>query len=118
MSQKRLVERLKKYDYDAAGVHIYTCGLKISRELLKMIKSNRPNIMTIAGGPHASGDPEGVFDSLNEADFAFRGEAEEGLPELLKKLSGEEECRFEDIPNLIWKNNGKTACNPFSLYRI
>jgi radical SAM superfamily enzyme YgiQ (UPF0313 family) len=112
MSQKKLDERLKRLDYDVAGFHVYTCGLNVVCRILKMLKSLNPKIITVVGGPHPSGDPEGVLASIKEADFAFRGEAEEGLPKLLSKLSGKEKCGFEDIPNLIWRNTGKTVCNP------
>lgn len=111
MTRKKLEERLKTLDYDAAGFQAYTRSVKEVRQGLEMVKSLNPNILTIIGGPHPSGDPEGSITHL-KTDYAFRGEAEIGLVQLLKKLSGQEDKPFGDIPNLIWKNNGEIVCNP------
>ena len=47
-----------------------------------------------------------------KTDYAFRGEAEIGLVQLLKNLSGQEKRPFDDIQNLIWMKDGKVICNP------
>jgi radical SAM superfamily enzyme YgiQ (UPF0313 family) len=113
MTKKKLVERLKVLDYDVAGFQVCTCAVKETRNISKMIISDNPRVITVIGGPHPSGDPEGALTDIKEADFAFRGEGEVGLPKLLKKLNEEDvECQFEDIPNLIWRENGKVRCNP------
>jgi radical SAM superfamily enzyme YgiQ (UPF0313 family) len=113
MSRKKLEERLKILDYDVAGFQVYTYSIPDAEEGLKLIKSLNPKIITIIGGAHSSGDPEGAMTDLKDADFAFRGEAEIGLPKLLKKLNGDNvNYKFEDIPNLIWRENGKVHYNP------
>jgi radical SAM superfamily enzyme YgiQ (UPF0313 family) len=111
MTKKKLEDRLKILDYDVAGFQVYTRSVKEAQEGLEMVKSINPKVTTIIGGPHPSGDPEGSLMHL-KTDFAFRGEAEIGLVQLLKKLSGRENKQFEDINNLIWKNNGEVVCNP------
>jgi radical SAM superfamily enzyme YgiQ (UPF0313 family) len=111
MTKKKLEYRLKKPDYDIAGYQTYTRSVKEVEEGLEMVKSVSPKIITVIGGPHPSGDPEGSMEYL-KTDFAFRGEAEIGLVQLLKKLSGQENYHFKDINNLIWKSNGKVICNP------
>src|SRR4030042_916600 len=45
-----------------------------------------------------------------DADFACRGEAEIGLPKLLKKLKGEDECSLGDIHHLIWRDGDRMIC--------
>lgn len=111
MTKKKLEDRLNNIDYQVAGFQVYTRSVKEVQQGLEMVKSINPKVVTIIGGPHSSGDPEGSMTHL-KADYAFRGEAEIGLIQLLKKISGEENSRFEDINNLIWKNNGKVVCNP------
>ncbi len=111
MTKKKLADRLKCHDYDVVGIQVYTCSVKEAQESIRMIRSIDPEILTITGGAHPSCDPENVLGTL-ESDFAFRGEAEEGFPRLLKKMYENMECQFGDIPNLIWKNNGKVVCNP------
>ncbi|MEW6601327.1 MAG: radical SAM protein [Nitrospirota bacterium] len=111
MTRKKLEVRLKRCDYDAAGIQVYTCSVEEAVDSIRMIRSFNPAATTITGGAHPSCDPENVL-SMLKSDFAFRGEAEEGLPKLLKKLERNNKSDFEDIPNLIWRNNGRTVCNP------
>ena len=110
MTAKKLEERLKMPDYQVAGFQVYTRSVKEVQEGLEMVKSLNSDVITIVGGAHPSGDPEGSLTYL-KTDYAFRGEAEIGLVKLLKKLNGEENSEFEDIPNLIWRKNGKVISN-------
>lgn len=113
MTAERLERRLKVSDYDVAGFQIFTCTVREAHKGLKLVKSVNPKAITVIGGPHPSGDPEGAMTFLRESDFAFRGEGEEGLPMLLKKLSGNNgDYQFKDIPNLIWRENEEIFSNP------
>jgi anaerobic magnesium-protoporphyrin IX monomethyl ester cyclase len=111
MTRQKLVDRLKRHDYDVAGFQVYTRSVKEVQEGLALVKSANPDVVTIIGGPHSSGDPEGSMKYL-KTDYAFRGEAEIGLVQLLRKLGGDDTQKFEEINNLIWKNNGNVVCNP------
>ncbi len=111
MTKKGLEDRLNIVDYEVVGFQAYTRSVKEVQESLELVKTINPEVITIIGGPHPSGDPEGSLTHL-KADFAFRGEAEIGLVQLLGKLAGEEDIHFENINNLIWKNNGQIICNP------
>ena len=111
MTKKGLEERLRVQDYDLAGFQVYTRSVKEVQEGLNLVKSINPKVITIIGGPHSSGDPEGSMKHLT-VDYAFRGEAEIGLVQLMDKLSGKEDIPYEDINNLIWKNDGEVVCNP------
>jgi radical SAM superfamily enzyme YgiQ (UPF0313 family) len=111
MTRKKLEDRLKVCDYQVAGFQTYTRSVREVQQGLEKVKSISPDIVTVVGGPHPSGDPEGSMNHL-KADFAFRGEAEIGLVQLLKKLNGSEDLKFEDINNLIWKDNGSVISNP------
>ena len=112
LTRKKLKERLKMLDYDVAGFQTYTYSVPYVQEGLKWAKSLNPKVITIIGGAHPSGEPEESMAHLKEADFGFRGEVEKSLPKLLKKLNGDNvEYQFEDIPNLIWRENGKVHYN-------
>jgi len=111
MTKQKLEQRLKQHDYDVAGFQAYTRSVREVQECLEKVKSINPEVITIIGGPHSSGDPEGSMKYL-KTDYAFRGEAEIGLVQLLKKLNGSEDTPYEEINNLIWKNNGEVVCNP------
>jgi radical SAM superfamily enzyme YgiQ (UPF0313 family) len=111
MTKKKLEERLKNLDYDVAGFQVYTRSVREVQEALEKVKSLNRKVVTIIGGPHPSGDPEGSMAYL-KSDYAFRGEAEIGLIQLLQNLSGQGNHQPENINNLIWKNNGSVVCNP------
>ncbi|MBI4683410.1 MAG: radical SAM protein [Nitrospirae bacterium] len=110
MTRKKLEERLKRLDYEVVGVQVYTCSIEEAQETLTLVKSLDPKVLRIIGGAHVSGDSENALDQL-DADYAFRGEAEIGLPKLLKKIRGEEECEYKDIHHLIWRENGQIFRN-------
>lgn len=111
MTKKKLEDRLKTLDYEVAGFQAYTRSVREVQEGLAAVKSYNPQVVTIVGGPHPSGDPEGSLKHL-QTDYAFRGEAEIGLVQLLNKLYSGNNLPYEDINNLIWKNNGTIVCNP------
>ncbi|MEW6601560.1 MAG: radical SAM protein [Nitrospirota bacterium] len=113
MTAKKLDDRLKKQDYDAVGIQVYTCSVNEAQDALLKIKSLNPKILRIIGGAHVSGDSEHALTDL-DADFAFRGEAEIGLPQLLKKISGAQECEYKDIHHLIWREDGRIMRNELS----
>jgi radical SAM superfamily enzyme YgiQ (UPF0313 family) len=111
MSKKKLEERLNVRDYQVAGFQAYTRSVREVQQGLEKVKSINPDVITVIGGPHPSGDPDGSMNYL-KTDYAFRGEAEIGLVQLLKKLDGSEDRKFEDINNLIWRDNGTVVRNP------
>jgi radical SAM superfamily enzyme YgiQ (UPF0313 family) len=111
MTKKKLQDRLRISDYDVVGFQAYTRSVKEVQESLEIVKSHNPKTITVIGGPHPSGDPVGSLMYL-KTDYAFRGEAEIGLVQLLKNLSGHEKRPFDDIQNLIWMKDGKVICNP------
>jgi len=111
MTRDRLFERLKKRDYDVAGFQVYTRSVSETQDALEFVRQNNPDAITIIGGPHPSGDPIGSMKYMS-VDYAFRGEAEIGIVQLLKRLSKREDISFERINNLIWKNNGDIIANP------
>lgn len=111
MTKKKLQDRLRLSDYDVAGFQTYTRSVKEVQDSLEIVKLDNPKTVTVIGGPHPSGDPVGSLMYL-KTDYAFRGEAEIGLVQLLKNLSGQEKRPFDDIQNLIWMKDGKVICNP------
>jgi anaerobic magnesium-protoporphyrin IX monomethyl ester cyclase len=113
MTREKMEERLKRLDYDVIGVQVYTCSVGEAQQTLSMVKSLDRKIVRIVGGAHVSGDSNDALNQL-DADYAFRGEAEIGLPRLLKKIYGKEDSEFPDIHHLIWRENGHVRMNELS----
>ncbi len=98
---------------DVVAFTVFTCDLENVNQSIDAIKKMSPNIITIAGGPHPSGDPSGTLAHLRSLDYAFAGEAEKGFPLLLAEISKEPAKRdLKNIPGLVWKSNGMTNMNP------
>jgi radical SAM superfamily enzyme YgiQ (UPF0313 family) len=110
MTARKLAGRLEKLDYGAVGVQVYTCSVEEAQNALGMVKSLDPKVVRIIGGAHVSGDSENAMNQL-DADFAFRGEAETGLPKLLNNIKAKEDCEYRDIHHLIWRDGDKIVQN-------
>ena len=84
----RSVERILAAEPDMLGVTVTSQTFMGAWRLAARVKAARPGVTTIFGGIHPS-----LFDSLllkemPELDLIFRGEAEEGFPELCRRLLG------------------------------
>jgi anaerobic magnesium-protoporphyrin IX monomethyl ester cyclase len=66
-------------------------------------KAQTPGITTVVGGPHATFLPEEAL-ATGAVDYAFRGEADSAVPDLLAVLSGEAE--IETCPGLSGVSDG------------
>jgi radical SAM superfamily enzyme YgiQ (UPF0313 family) len=108
---------LEKENYDIIGIQIFTFHIGEAQEYIKIIKEASPKTKIILGGPHPSCSPHDIFKYFPDANWAFKGEAEEGLPELLNLISRIPDQKFpkesfQKIPGLIWKDNKeKTIVN-------
>lgn len=103
-------EFLKKEKPQLVGFSVFSCDLENVKKSIAVVKNFDPEIITVVGGPHPSGDPKGIFDYLERLDYAFAGEAEVGFPLFLDRLA-KKSPEFNDIPGLVWKKNGSLQAN-------
>ncbi len=85
-SQDNFSGFLQKNKFDVIGITVWSLALAEVKLCLQAIKRIAPETITVIGGPHPSALPEQSLRFFPEADFAFRGEAEIGFPELLRCL--------------------------------
>jgi anaerobic magnesium-protoporphyrin IX monomethyl ester cyclase len=103
--------------FDVVGFRCYSRDHNYVKHHLKIVRQALPNALTLVGGPHSSALPEFVLNSMPDLDFAWKAEAEEGLPALLKLFEtlGKKlpEERLAGIPGLVWRNEttGSTVVN-------
>ncbi len=100
---------IRKNRYDAIGLTSYSQDLIAVRRMLEAIKRSSPETITLVGGPHPAGDPIGIMEYLEHADYGFSGEGEVGVPRLLDRISGSRGAG-PDIPNLIYRQDGVIRC--------
>ncbi|NLH50854.1 MAG: radical SAM protein [Myxococcales bacterium] len=93
------------------GLKLYSHQIGPARALLRRLKDRNPRIVAVLGGPHPSGLVEQVFATVPEADYAFVGEGEPGLPRLAREGASPGDWRGE-VPGLIWRDGETVRANP------
>jgi anaerobic magnesium-protoporphyrin IX monomethyl ester cyclase len=99
---------LKSKNFDVIGFRCYSRDHNYVKHHLKIARRVHPGAVTLVGGPHPSALPEFVLNSMPDLDFAWKAEAEEGLPRLLSLVEeyGREipEDFLRNIPGLVWRS--------------
>jgi B12-binding domain/radical SAM domain protein len=78
-----LVPEVLFADRPLKGIMIYSFATRQAVKVFTEVKNTEIDSIFIAGGPHPSGDPDGV---LKYFDYVVLGEGEETLPELVRIL--------------------------------
>jgi len=107
-----LQERLIRLKPAVIGFQAYSYDFGTAVRGIIDIKKVIPDVPVILGGPHVSATNTLSLEEIPEIDFAFAGEGEVGLPQLMKGLSGEENIPLRDIPGLIYREGGVVRQNP------
>lgn len=111
MNHKKYRNYLEKEKPDVVGVQVYTCDFSSAKQCLDIAKQLDESIVTVVGGSHPSGDPVGTMETFKNADFAFSGEAEQGLPKLLGYIESKNKVKLESIEGLIYRHEGRIIIN-------
>jgi radical SAM superfamily enzyme YgiQ (UPF0313 family) len=98
--------------HDVVGFKVFSADLARVAEQLRILKEARPEVVTLVGGPHVSGDPAWSLETMPHADFGFVGEAELALPRFLAALARQSEEKIESVPGLARRENGRIVVNP------
>jgi radical SAM superfamily enzyme YgiQ (UPF0313 family) len=95
-------------DYDVVGFRCYSRDHNYVNHHINIVRQVNPSTLILTGGPHPSALPEFVLSGMPNLDFAWKAEAEEGLPDLLSYFSehGREipENLLETVPGLVWRS--------------
>ncbi|MEJ2078557.1 MAG: cobalamin-dependent protein [Acidobacteriota bacterium] len=102
---------IKEGEFDVVGFRCYSRDHNYVRYHAEIVKSVRPEALTLVGGPHPSALPEFVLGDMPHIDFAWQAEAEEGLPPLLDLFRefgpAIPEESLVSIPGLVWRHRGE-----------
>lgn len=115
-SPNRMASYLRGNSFDAVGVTAFTKDMPAVRDCLSLIKEMFPSTLTLLGGAHITALPEATLRYLGRSlDFGFVGEAEGGLPLLLRALEDghPEPEALERIGGLVWRQGDEVRVNPF-----
>ncbi len=96
---------------EVVGFQVVSCDLESTRQSVEAVHRILPKSLILVGGAHPSGNPEDTMQSLQQVDFAFRGEAERSLIQFLDDYQ-QNGHHYQQIPGLIWRENGGVKSNP------
>lgn len=97
-TESEILETIASFSPSHIGFTVVTPVINPAYELCSAIREKFPNIVIIAGGPHASALPEECIE--NGFDFAVIGEGEETIAELINGRP------LEEIKGIAYKKNG------------
>lgn len=101
-SPDRWRQELEVFKPQVVGLSILTLGYSQAMVLAKLAKEFDPGILTVAGGPHATLEPE---QCLNHCDIVVRGEGERSFYEILQ---GQD---LDTIQGISYRRDGKIVHN-------
>ena len=81
-----LEEALATHEPELVGVSVVTPHVPGAGELLARVKARRPDVATIAGGPHATALPADLLDEIPALDAVCVGEGDRTLVEVADAL--------------------------------
>jgi len=111
MNHRKYRDYLARENPDMVGVQMYTCDFSSAKQCVDVAKAFNRSVVTVVGGPHPSGDPEGTMKGITNADFAFAGEAESGLPKLLGHIESSGEYGIDSVEGLIYRRKEEVIIN-------
>jgi anaerobic magnesium-protoporphyrin IX monomethyl ester cyclase len=100
---------------DVVGLSLMTTDVPAAGELVRRIRVRFPRTVVIIGGPHVSALPEHSLSTLG-ATYGIAGEAEEGMPSLMRALEAGDGGDRSAIAGLVRRLDERTiAVNPPSI---
>lgn len=117
-SQKNYIEALKdknhpcwielkkiidEYDPHFVGVTMMTPAHSSCKEVLKIVKERKPDVVLMAGGAHVTITGEKVMHDNPEIDYAFSGEAEQSMLEFIR-IFFDKDRDFSKIQGLMYRD--------------
>lgn len=112
LSFKGLKEYLRRLRPKVIGFQVFSYDFNSVVKGVDLARETLPDSIILVGGPHVSAVNTMALEEIKGADFGFVGEAEVGLPLLLRKIIGGEQIPWEDVPGLIWRENRGIRVNP------
>jgi len=95
---------------DVVGVTFTTENRFIGFDTIRAAKAALPDALVIAGGPHVSAAAEDTLRHLPELDLIVRGEGEQALLQLVRRIEGD--AGLEDAPGVSYRRDGGVENNP------
>jgi radical SAM superfamily enzyme YgiQ (UPF0313 family) len=110
-----VAERILALRPDVVGFSATTISITNAARIAGLLKTARPEIVTVVGGPHVSAVPERTLEAFDALDFGILGEGEISFFDFLERLrSG---APYEDAAGLVYRQeSGSVRANQRTPY--
>ena len=109
LSVEEICKEIEKSAPQYVGLSVLTVEGPAISQIANKIKKISTEITFIAGGPHASSNPESILSDKN-VDYLVLGEGEETMKELIEAL--DEGKSIDQVRGIAYRKNGETTCTP------
>jgi len=117
LSYDDLRVRFRSWRPKVVGFQVFSYDFSSVVKSIDIVKEVSPTTIVLVGGPHVSATTISALEEIEKADFGIAGEGEIGLPLLMRRLLRKEHISWEDIPGLIWRDNGSIHANPRTMIK-
>ncbi|MCW3981074.1 MAG: B12-binding domain-containing radical SAM protein [Candidatus Bathyarchaeota archaeon] len=108
---KEMESEMIAYQPDiVASSGLATCNTYLAARTLETAKRLDPKVLTVAGGQHFTGTAQESLQAFSEIDVIVRGEGEQTLTELVKKVKTK--SSYQKIKGISFQHKGNIAHNP------
>lgn len=108
MTDEEIVAEVIRYDATVVGLTVFSYSADRAVNICRLIKAERPTVVTVVGGYHVSVNPEFVLEP--SFDFAIIGEGEATISELLSNLETGEKS-WHEINGLAFERDVELVLN-------
>ncbi len=105
LSMDEAVTRILDFEPDMVGLSVHSGSIHRTQKLITAIKAERPNVISIVGGYHATAYDNLLLKDIPQIDMAMRGEADFSFPLLCERLLRSKSV--EGVPGLSYRSNGR-----------
>lgn len=101
---------IKNEKPDIVGIDCGTTYRYEAFDLVRLLKGDMPEIITVMGGPHVTFTAEETLARIPEIDVIVRGEGEMTMLELAKSIK--QGRNYRDIEGITFRENGNIVSSP------
>jgi len=112
LTKEDVIRQLKEQKPSIILIGAVTANMRIGMELLSAAKRLNPEVITVIGGPHVTGNPESALTPPGIVDYVVMGEAEETIVELLAYIKGNSPLQKHEIKGIMYFENGQRIRTP------
>lgn len=106
LENEALADSIAEKNPNYLGISACTMDIVAAADLASRVKSIRPSISIIIGGPHITALPKETMDEFPVFGIGVIGEGEDTLVELLDVLGGKRAKELAEVDGLIFREGG------------